>query len=89
MSDSTPAFPRAYSYNEAIPGRNRPEHAQSGMTLRQYYAGLAMQGIIASRIQEDGSPGITCQWADTPSVLAELAFWTADAMLAHEKKEQE
>lgn len=44
-----PAYPHQEQerdkYGDAIEGRF---YAHSGMTLREYYAGLAMQGLIAS-----------------------------------------
>ena len=43
-----------------------------GITLRQHYAGLAMQGYIAA-----GSTGMP-----TPEAIARLAAATADALLA-------
>lgn len=51
-----------------------------GMTIRQWYAGMAMQGIIATHC---GQP--------TPSdaLVVKWAFEMADAMLAHEAKEAE
>lgn len=49
------------------------------MTLRQWYAGMALQGMNANA---DCNPWL-------PNYLADQAFKQADAMIAHEKKEQE
>lgn len=58
-----PAFP--------LPRENRlnKDHYQLGMTLRQYYAGLAMQGLLASPVE--------CQ-----KPIAQFAVEFADALLA-------
>lgn len=48
------------------------------MTLRQWYAGMALQGMLADRTH-----------AGENHEYAAWAFGFADAMIAHEKKEQE
>lgn len=50
---------------------------QSGMTLRQWYAGQAMQGLLASLTSDD-------DWSVVG--LAQTAFAYADAMIAEGKK---
>jgi hypothetical protein len=50
---------------------------KNGMTLRQWYAGMALQGLIQK------FPSVTN--AD----IARHAFGYADAMLAHEQKNGE
>jgi hypothetical protein len=48
-------------------------HAMTGMTLREYYAGLAMQGLLA---RSDPTPySLIAQWAvqDADALLAALA----------------
>ena len=62
---SEPAFPR--------PADER-HYGSEGMTLRQWYAGLAMQGILAH--------GRNC----TDELVARAAFAMADAMLEHEAR---
>jgi len=57
-----PAFPAEYA-------------KEPGMTLRQHYAGLAMQGICAS------GPGMYM----TDQIIAEQAFKRADAMIKAEQ----
>lgn len=47
-----------------------------GMTIRQRYAMAAMQGCVANGWQ-------------TPSIISEMAFDIADAMLQHEEREHE
>lgn len=69
--DGGPAFPERYDYV------NDPSQSWGGMTLRQWYAGMAMQGMLAS----EGTDGQS--WGE-PSRMAAHAFVLADAMLAHE-----
>jgi hypothetical protein len=50
-----------------------------GMTLRQFYAGLAMQGMKARE-----------NWRELdPNEIAEMALEQADALLAVERKTRE
>ena len=56
--DGGPAYP------------SHPDSAYAGMTLRQWYAGLAMQGLCANK--EFSGCG--------PDDIAEMAFDQADAM---------
>lgn len=63
MVENTSAFPRSASVYD-------PE----GMSLRDWFAGLAMQGLIANRG--------TSYWKDTPA----LAYTMADALLAERQK---
>ena len=56
-----------------------------GMTLRQYYAGLAMQGMIAS-----GALTVTGDWHIRPfneQEVSDRAFAMADAMIAEGNKQ--
>ena len=67
MSDDTggSAFPFPSDAGSGEPG-------ELGMTLRDYFAAKAMQGLLASGDQHDAS---------TSSVLSEDAYKIADAML--------
>ena len=53
-----------------------PDEANYGMTLRQWYAGMAMQGMLASEVEEEDGSG-TCSAA----YLHTRAFLIADAMM--------
>jgi len=70
IKDGGPAFPtRSYDLERDVWVR------EEGMTLRDHFAGLAMQGLIASpRGPVDGGT-ITDSW------VAENAYIVADAML--------
>ncbi len=72
-----PAFPRSSS--EQQPGDRREScYAQEGMTLREWYAGQALQGILAATPEEDAWP--------RPQSAAADAFAYADAMIAQSKE---
>lgn len=76
LADS-PAFPRLYARSD--------EDGRSGMTLRQHYAGLAMQGILANQPLTleiyRHHPGKTgCE------AIASEAAGMADALLAELEK---
>ena len=65
--DGGPAFPFEYNI------RNEDDRiAHTGMSLRQWYAGMAMQGLLAN-----GKNGDISGWA----------FIYADAMIAEEEKQ--
>lgn len=73
------AFPRPYS--EQQPGdRMEFMYAQDGMTMREWYAGMAMQGLLQAEHEhnEQGVAGFV--------EIAEAAFMIADAMLARAKQ---
>lgn len=78
MSNNTggPAFPKQAIRltNGTLEGNNE------GMTLRDYFAAKAMQGLIAS-------PRGTPNGADaTDTYYAEMAYIMADAMLAERER---
>lgn len=71
-----PAFPRAGSTVKQWEGRDENEvtyEPQDGMTLRDYFAGKALQGILAR-----GNPGY--------EEAAKYAYGYADAMLIEQEK---
>ena len=66
--NNPPAFPVSFKWNEELSEYN-------GMTLRDYFAAKAMQGLIASpRGTPDGSDA-------TDVYYAKCAYLMADAML--------
>lgn len=73
MADnSTPAFPSNGTMGEIC---------QEGMTLRQYYAAKAMQGMMVS----GWMPSQFADWSRSRhEMIAEEAFKIADAMIAAE-----
>lgn len=66
-----PAFPRPYSNT---PG-GLPIVSQSGMTLRDYFAAHALQGMLANPSENAESA-----W-NSDAVAAQWAYKLADAML--------
>lgn len=58
-----PAFPRDHRYD----GHN-------GITLRQYYAGIAMQGVLASDVEQKLGSELVAKWAVSAAehLIAEL-----------------
>jgi len=69
INDGGPAFPHTTQWDGIAPAINH-----NGMTLRDYFAAAALQGLLAS----DGD----C------STAIGLAYHTADAMLDWRKKNQ-
>lgn len=65
------AFPRPYSYAEDV---DEVHVAQKGMTLRDYFAAKAMQGMLAC-------PDVRV----SVKAFAEIAYKQADAMLEARK----
>lgn len=73
INDGGPAFPH-FKFSENGKVEICP---QGGMTLRDYLAGQAMQGLIASgKLPED----------TTSNSLAEFSYSNADAMLRARKE---
>lgn len=77
MNGDTPAFPRPLV---AIPGEGF-EEGQAGMTKREWFAGMAMQGLVISCIADVKSD------ESAPTDISKAAFNLADAMLAAAKIE--
>lgn len=60
------------------------EIVQPGMTLRQWYAGQALQHVVNMRREEVSEIWSEKKWME---IFAKKAFQIADAMIAHEKAE--
>lgn len=80
-NDGGPAFPTSVSADGPF----------GGLTVRQWYAGQALAGLMANPggpIQNRPDTGwglINC----TPDTVADFAYGLADALLAHEQQEGE
>ena len=72
MTNGGPAFPGVGYVSQD--GKKNPE----GMTLRDYFAAKAMQGVIAGTVKPE------TVW--TPDELAESSYCMADAMLKERLK---
>ncbi len=71
------AFPLAPTWD---PARSKWELEHPGMTMRQWYAGLAMQTILQDKWYKEQA------YAEIAPHVAADAFAMADAMLAEEAK---
>ena len=71
-TDSGPAFPRPISSD----GVNCPDYGDPGMSLRDWFAGQALTGLLASVA---GSPPSARQTQN--AIWAREAYRLADAML--------
>lgn len=76
VNNGGPAFPSVHPHFPGAIGITR----DSGMTLRQWYAGLAMQGMATIAL-EDGD--MLLGWAD----MARAAVIAADALIAELAKD--
>ena len=80
IDDGGPAFPRPIGeYNDS--GVGEWNRAQRGMTLRQHYAGLAMQGMAAGSYWCENFNS-----ARDMEPVALVALMMADALIAAERK---
>lgn len=71
-NDGGPAFPGAYKTNTGLP------FWSEGMSLRDYFAGLAMQGMLAnSALDLAGENGF---------YVVKSAYRMSDAMIQHREK---
>lgn len=75
----------------AFPGiaKNGMVHISDGMTLRQWYAGMALQGLMNGHVLEwDYLAGYsrTPSLQDSAKATADAAFLYADAMIAEGEK---
>lgn len=77
IGDGGPAFPRPTGMFENEYGAKFPEPGDPGMSLRDWFAGQALAGTIASYAHPTSAGSMT-----VPSRrLAEYAYTLADAMI--------
>ena len=76
INDGGPAFPVPDSHD----ANGQVQYGCNGMTLRDYFAAKALQGMMANQSVLDNSS--SQPW------MASAAFWIADAMLAAREKGQ-
>ena len=85
-NDGGPAFPEVRKVKDAdFPG----EHSQvwqQGMTLRDWFAGQALAGQLASLTSAEVVAAIQANVPDPEAWAAESAYRFADAMLAEREK---
>lgn len=68
-----------YPHQELSPGGEPAEPMRRGLTLREYYAGLAMQGLLMN-------PRFLFECAD---MVEQIAVIKADALIAELEKNNE
>ena len=79
--DGGPAFPTTYLWHDEEQARTAATGTQRGMTLRDWFAGRALEGRMASG-----------NWSASEEYIAnevEVAYRIADAMLAEREKHQQ
>ncbi len=76
-NDGGPAFPRTA---DAIAHENR-QFDLDGMSLRDFFAGMALQGILANATLSCG-PWVEFDLPDAVEATAHAAYQMADAMCA-------
>ena len=69
INDGGPAFPRTVTINDGIDGFT--ERKNNGMTLRDYFAAAALQGMMAEYDPED----------ELEHHIAKWSYKAADAMI--------
>lgn len=80
INDGGSAFPKSAFYAPGTVEDGLYNGPDDGMTLRQWYAGLAMQGLIASASPNERSDEYFVNRA------ARMAYELADMMIAKGKK---
>ena len=75
-----PAFPGLHPSKECT-------YKDSGMTLRDWFAAKAMQGIYACPVQLYRADGTPMPDPITSADIAKMAYEEADAMLAEREKD--
>lgn len=94
-SDGGPAFPVDTRFDPSISGYGHQTSNNTwqygGMTLRQHYAGLAMQAIISKLplFDADGQHGVQSTRQNNSQIYADVsesAFFYADAMISEDGK---
>jgi hypothetical protein len=70
-AEGGPAFP------VSIPGCG--DNGWHGMTLRDWFAGVAMQGMMAN---SEGAPSLVAEAKSPSKAIAGMAYMIADEMLA-------
>ena len=78
-----PAFPRTFTSSVGMSGL-RPMDGNPGMTLREYYAGQAMLGLLSCNgtvLNETTAPNLTPEQEEAIDEIAALAWIMADRVL--------
>jgi hypothetical protein len=87
-----PAFPSTREEEVPLAGQDRAVKVQfhsNGMTLREYYAGLAMQGLLANKYVRPNIADINPTPRPENAQLMQVAVQMADALIAELEKQEE
>ena len=76
-ADGGPAFPRIDGMEQGDYGRTHI-HVTGGLTVRDYFAGRALQGFLSDSNNSESTKGDEKHWTEA---VARLAYQIADAML--------
>ncbi|KKL17746.1 hypothetical protein LCGC14_2482490 [marine sediment metagenome] len=90
-NDGGPAFPGNFAcinVEGLLDDARNFGFAESGMSLRDWYAGLAMQTLMNPSTLVAMKNELECLDRSTTGVLALLAFEAANSMLAARKREE-
>jgi len=78
IKDGGPAFPQTVP--GGLPGMPAESTSWYGMTMRDWFAGQALQGLCSEVEYSGAMTAVDCQW------IAQRAYNMADAMLAARSK---
>jgi hypothetical protein len=82
IMNNPPAFPTSHEEPDDYNGHNNSKKTviDQGMTLRDYFAAKAMQGMFAN--PDDGHENYDLSYEDYVKEIARCSYKMADAMLA-------
>lgn len=83
QNDGGQAFPLQDAYG---PARDFGTPGHPGMTLRDWFAGRALAGLLAGRFDSDNVKWAHRGDAQRAAMFAENSYFVADAMLAERAK---
>jgi len=74
-----PAFPAVATFEDGLKSFNNQIH---GMSLRDWFAGMALQGILAS----PNPHSFGTERGNTPKLVSEIAYIYAETMIDEREK---
>ena len=90
MKDGGPAFP-GIAKSQCSDGRQAEFAGPSGMSLRDYFAAAALQGVINTQMTIEGAAALKGAmesegWDNPRLTIAAMSWALADAMIAERGK---
>lgn len=86
MNDGGPAFPVDYERKLSVTEQTIESQHYPGMSLRDYFAAKAMQGVISNLTSLNKDGDVVTRQGNMS--IVEFAYFCADAMLAHRTNPQ-